>query len=80
MVDVMHAPLYAQVRKELCPGRCLKLLRLDRHLTQDELGKRLGGVARKNIGGMENGRRPISRKMIQRLADFFQVDADKFLG
>jgi DNA-binding XRE family transcriptional regulator len=80
MIDVMHAPLYYRVQRELSPGRYLKVYRQDRNLTQRELGKQLGGIARQNIGGMESGRRPISRKMIQRLADFFEVDADKFLG
>jgi DNA-binding XRE family transcriptional regulator len=79
MIDVMHAPLYYRVQRELSPGRYLKVYRQDRNLTQRELGKQLGGIARQNIGGMESGRRPISRKMIQRLADFFEVDADKFL-
>ena len=80
MVDVMHAPLYARVQKELSPGGYLKLYRQDRRLTQRELGEKLGGVPRQNIGGMENGRRPISRMMAVRLASFFGVSSDKFLA
>jgi DNA-binding XRE family transcriptional regulator len=78
MVDIMHAPLYARVQKELSPGGCLKLYRQDQNLTQRELGEKLGGVPRQNIGGMENGRRPISRMMAVRLAGFFGVSSDKF--
>jgi hypothetical protein len=80
MIDIMHAPLYRRAHYDLSPGQCLKVYRQDRNLTQKELGRRLGGIARQNIGGMESGRRPIGRKMIQRLAEFFEVDAGRFLG
>ena len=80
MIDVMHAPLYQRVQKELSPGGYLKLYRQDRNLTQRELGEKLGGIPRQNIGNMENGRRPISRMMTLRLAGFFEVSADKFLA
>jgi hypothetical protein len=67
MVDIMHAPLYQLVQKQFSPGRCLKVFRQDRCLTQKELGETIWS------------RRPISRKMMFRLAGFFEVSAESFL-
>jgi len=80
MLDILNAPLYEQDPKEMSPGAYLRLYRQDIDLTQAELGRDLGGISRQNVGHMENGRRPISRRMAMRLSRLFNVSADRFIG
>jgi DNA-binding XRE family transcriptional regulator len=47
-------------------------------LTQDELAKKLK-TTQSVIASLENGTRPISYKMAQRLAKFFDTNTDAFL-
>ena len=80
MQDVLMAPLYELDPNEMSPGDYLRRYRIDKRLTQEELGRRLGGIPRQNISNMEKGRRPISRMMAIRLARFFDVTAERFVG
>lgn len=57
------------------------LIRGGRHkagLTQKELAKKIG-VLPHHISEMEHGKRPISKKMAQKLGEIFQVDYRVFL-
>jgi len=67
MRNVLDAPLYSHEPQEMTPGEYLRLFRQDAGLTQTELGRKLGGMVRQNVCGMERGRRPISRMMALRL-------------
>jgi DNA-binding XRE family transcriptional regulator len=78
MRDVLMAPLYEVDPREMSPGDYLRRFRLDKRLTQAELGRRLGGIPRQNVSNMETGRRPISRIMAIRLARLFGVSAERF--
>jgi plasmid maintenance system antidote protein VapI len=80
MLDILNAPLYEQDPKEMSPGAYLRFYRQDKDLTQAELGWNLGGVSRQNVCKMENGQRPISRRMAMRISRLFNVSADKFIG
>ena len=80
MRDLLAAPLYETRPAEMSPGDYLRRFRLDKDLTQAELGTRLGGVPRQNVCNMEKGRRPISRMMAIRLSRFFGVSIEKFIG
>jgi DNA-binding XRE family transcriptional regulator len=75
----VNAGLYQREPKEMTPGAALRFFRQDNGLTQMVLG-RYFGVSRQNVSHMENGRRPISRKMALRLSRFFRVGTDKFIG
>ena len=71
--NVLDAPLYKQAPLEMKPGDYLRFFRQDNNLSQSELGRKLGRL-------MENGRRPISRRMALRLSGHFGVSVDKFVG
>ncbi len=77
--DILMAPFYEPEPMEMSPGDYLRRFRLDRDLTQAELGRQLGAVPRQNVSNMEKGRRPISRRMALRLARFFGVPAARFI-
>jgi transcriptional regulator with XRE-family HTH domain len=62
------------------PGDYLRFFRQDNGLSQAQLGRKLGGVSRQNVCHMENGVRPISKRMSLRLSGFFGVSVDKFIG
>ena len=58
----------------------LKELRNERHITQDELAKKLN-VANGTIGNYEGGKRePKKLKDLENIADFFNVDLDYLVG
>jgi plasmid maintenance system antidote protein VapI len=57
------------------------MLRGSRHkeaLTQKELAEAIG-INQHHISEMENGKRPIGKEMVKRLAKFFQTDYRIFL-
>lgn len=60
-------------------GKRLKKLRLERKLTQEELGKIIH-VSKVSISGYENGNRTPDTDTLQKLADFFGVTTDYLLG
>lgn len=60
------------------PGVCLAGARRKEGLTQKELAKRLG-VSQSNISEMENGKRPIGKKMAKRIAEIINVGYKIFL-
>ncbi|WP_199427066.1 helix-turn-helix domain-containing protein [Thermaerobacillus caldiproteolyticus] len=60
-------------------GDRLKKLRLEKKLTQEELGKRIN-VTKVSISGYENGNRTPDTETLQKLADFFNVTTDYLLG
>ena len=80
MRDVLNAPLYERVSLQMKPGDYLRFFRQDNNLSQSELGKKLGRLSRWDLSKLENGRRSISRRMALRLARFFDVSVDKFIG
>ena len=60
-------------------GEILKKLRIERDLTQEELGKYIG-VSGQSINNWENDRRKYDLKAILKLSDFFNVTTDYLLG
>jgi DNA-binding XRE family transcriptional regulator len=60
------------------PGLALRGARLKNGLTQVELARKLG-IPQYNVSKMENGRRPIGKKMALRLAEILDVDYRIFL-
>ena len=60
-------------------GQRLRLLRHERKLTQEALGKILG-VGKTAISQYEKGTRKPDADMLKRMAEFFNVSADFLLG
>jgi DNA-binding XRE family transcriptional regulator len=79
MRNVLDSPLYRQEPREMTPGDWIKLFRQNAGFTQAELGRRLGGVGRQNVCGMERDRRPIGRRMAVRLGRVFGASTSKFI-
>lgn len=60
------------------PGVLLRGNRHKRELTQREVAEALG-IRTHHISEMENGKRPIGKEMVKRLALFFKTDYRLFL-
>jgi DNA-binding XRE family transcriptional regulator len=80
LVDVFQTDWYKNIKKTMTPGTYMKIYRENRKMTQAELGKILGGLPRQHVSNMENGVRPISKKVAMRLAKAFDVSVEKFIG
>jgi len=80
LVDVFQTDWYKNTKKTMTPGTYMKIYRENRKMTQTELGKILGGLPRQHVSNMENGVRPISKKIAMKLAKAFDVSVEKFIG
>ena len=59
------------------PNQVLRELRISAKLTQKELAEKLGSNVQ-YISNLENGIKPIGRKMAIKLGDIFSIDPSKF--
>ena len=80
LMDVFQTDWYKNTTKSMTPGVYMKIFRENRKMTQTELGKVLGGLPRQHISNMENGSRPISKKIALKLSKVFDVSVERFIG
>jgi plasmid maintenance system antidote protein VapI len=80
LVDVFQTDWYKNTKKSMTPGVYMKIFRENRKMTQTELGKVLGGLPRQHVSNMENGSRPISKKIALKLSKVFDVSVERFIG
>ena len=73
--DEVFKDLYAKYTK---PGVALRGGRGKEGFTQEELAEKLG-IEQGDLSKLENGKRPISRKMAQKLAEILKMDYRAFL-
>ena len=57
----------------------LKQLRLEKELTQEELGKIIG-MTKQSVYNYENGKRKCDEESLIKLAEFFNVSVDYLIG
>jgi len=79
LINVFETEWYKNIKAKTTPGDNLKIYRENRGMTQEELGKLLGGIPRQHVSNMERGIRSISLKTAQKLAQIFDVSIEKFL-
>jgi DNA-binding XRE family transcriptional regulator len=79
LLDVASTEWFKSMKTDMTPGKVLRAYRSRENFTQEELGRRIGGVPRQHISGMESGRRPIGREMAKRLAEALRFDYRKIL-
>src|SRR5690242_12429445 len=60
-------------------GEKLRFIRLQRHLTQQDVAHQLSGVKRAHIGNVETNQRPPSLLLVLRLANFYEISTDYLL-
>lgn len=71
--------LYQGIEASITPGKAMRHYREIHNMTQEQLGKRLGGVARQEVSKMETGSREISKKTAKKLAKIFEVPVGRFI-
>ena len=55
-------------------GENIRRARIEKGITQRELGERLGGISQQQIGQWENGNKNPKLETIHRIANALQVD------
>jgi len=78
-VDVFKTDWYKKIQSKMTPGKNMKIYRMNRGLTQLQLGELLGGIPKQHISNMENGKRTISLKMAKTLSKIFKVSVERFI-
>jgi DNA-binding XRE family transcriptional regulator len=80
LVNVFDTEWYKKIKTTLTPGTYMKVFRQNKKMTQQQLGKVLGGIPKQHISNMEKGSRQISKKTAIKLAKIFNVSVEKFIG
>lgn len=70
---------FQETSASITPGAAMKVYREIHGLTQEALGKNLGGVARQEISKMERGKRAISKMTAKKLSKLFNVSVERFI-
>jgi DNA-binding XRE family transcriptional regulator len=78
-IDVSKTKWFKKIKSQMTPGVNLMVYRMNRGLTQIQLGELLGGVPKQHISNMENDKRPISLKMAKTLSKIFKVSVERFI-
>jgi DNA-binding XRE family transcriptional regulator len=79
LIDVFDTDWFKNIDATMFPGKNMRIYREIHKMTQEELGKKLGGISKQNISHMERGIRPISKKTAKSLASIFKVPVDRFI-
>jgi DNA-binding XRE family transcriptional regulator len=79
LIDVFKTDWYKNINSEMTPGKNMKIYRQINKMTQEELGKKMGGISKQNISHMERGIRSISKANAKLLAIIFDVPVDRFI-
>ena len=78
-VNIEDTDWYKKINKEMKPGDYMKIYRLNRKMTQTELGRELGGISKQNISHMERGTHGISKDNAKKMAKLFKVSPEVFV-
>src|SRR4051812_16837666 len=79
LVRVVDSKWYKDVKKISTPGLTLKVYRENKGLTQAALGKKMGGLTRQYISGMENGSRGISKAIAKKISLILEVPVERLI-
>ena len=77
--DISETQWYKTIKEKMTPGKCLRIYRENKGLTQVELGVALGGIPRQHISNMENDHRAISLIMVRKLSTILGAPIERFL-
>lgn len=78
-VDITHTAWYKKQKKRMTPGHAIRIYRERDKLTQEALGRRLGGLSRQKVSDMENNRRGVSKDLAKKIAHIFGTSVERFL-
>jgi len=79
LLDITQTKWYRDMKKKMTPGATLRIYRQNRGLTQDVLGKKLGGLPRQHVSGMEKGTRGISKATAKKISDLFHIPLERLI-
>jgi DNA-binding XRE family transcriptional regulator len=79
MIRVTDSNWYKETKKKVSPGKTMRVYRENSGLTQEELGKKLGGLTRQYVSGMEHGSRGISKTMAKKLSKLFDIPVERLI-
>ena len=79
LVNVFETDWYKTRKKSMTPGKHMRIYRDNLGLTQEELGRKLGGLSRHYVSDLEAGTRAISKTVAKVLSDIFKQPVSRFL-
>jgi DNA-binding XRE family transcriptional regulator len=79
LIRVTDSNWYKEAKKAATPGKTMRIYRENLGITQEALGKKLGGLTRQYVSGMENGSRGISKVMAKKLSKLFDIPVERLI-
>ena len=79
LIRISDTQWYKDMKRDMHPGKFLRVYRENKGLTQAKLGEVLGGIPRQHVSNMENGHRAISIKMARKLSSILDAPIERFL-
>lgn len=79
IIDVMESEWYKTVTKKMTPGNAVRIYRENLGLTQKTLAEKAGLNKASYISDIEKGRRPVSKNLIKKFSEIFNVSPVMFL-
>ena len=78
-VNVFETEWFKKTSMNDTAGQGMRFYRELHKMTQEELGRKLGGISRQNVCHMEQGRRQISLHTAKLLSRLFNVSIERFI-
>jgi antitoxin component HigA of HigAB toxin-antitoxin module len=78
LVDFFETDFYKSAKKEMTPGAYLRIYRENHHMTQEDLGEKIG-ASKAFVCDMEHNRRAISKDMAKKLEALFNISVARFI-
>lgn len=79
IIDVFESEWFKDISKKTTLGSVVRVYRENFELTQQQLAKKVGIQNSSYISDIENNRRPISKTLIKKFAEFFGVSPEMFI-
>lgn len=78
-VNIKDTEWYKDMKKNMTPGKYMRVYRDNLGWTQKKLGEKLNGISAQNISHYENGNRRISEALAIKLSKLFHAPIEQFL-
>ena len=79
IIDITETEWFKDVSKKITPGSTVRIYRENLNLTQKQLAQKIDILRSSYISDIENGRRPVSKKLAKKFAGIFEVSVEMFI-
>ncbi len=79
IINIIETDWFKCISETITPGSTVRIYRENLDLTQEQLAQKAGIQRSSYISDIENGRRPVSKKLAKKFAEIFGVSVEMFI-